>query len=152
VGLNIADLAISSPDVAAQQRFDDRFVYDQGNETPRLRIEGVPEGTAELAIIVHDPDAPLPHGFTHWTLYGLPADTTEVGSDADTTYRTGPNDFGESGYGGPMPPEGHGDHHYYFWVYALSRPVEGEPSRLEFLERYADAIIEQNRFVSTYSN
>jgi Raf kinase inhibitor-like YbhB/YbcL family protein len=152
VGLNIKDLAIASPDVETLGRLDDRFAFDKGNEVPRLTISGAPEGTAELAIVCHDPDAPLPRGFTHWTLYGIPADTTEIAPGADDTYRPGPNDFGETGYGGPMPPEGHGDHHYYFWVYALSRPVEGAPSRPEFLERYGDAIIEQNRMVVTYSN
>jgi Raf kinase inhibitor-like YbhB/YbcL family protein len=152
LGLNIADLAISSPDAATRERLADRHAYDKGNEPPRLAISGVPEGTAELAIVVHDPDAPRPQGWTHWTLYGIPADITEIGTDADERFRTGPNDFGEDGYGGPMPPPGHGDHHYYFWVYALSRPVEGEPSREEFLERYGDAILEQNRMVVTYSN
>jgi Raf kinase inhibitor-like YbhB/YbcL family protein len=152
VGLNIKDLAIASPDVEQLGRLDDRFTYDKGNEPVRLTISGVPEGTAELTVICHDPDAPLPHGFTHWLLYGIPADTTDLGADADQAYRAGTNDFGDTGYGGPLPPGGHGDHHYYFWVYALSRPVEGTPSRLEFLERYGDAIIEQNRLVATYSN
>ena len=30
--------------------------------------------------------------------------------------------------------------------------IEGAPSREEFLDRYADAIIEQARFVATYSS
>jgi phosphatidylethanolamine-binding protein (PEBP) family uncharacterized protein len=41
-------------------------------------------------------------------------------------------------------------HHYYFWVYALKAPVDGEPSREEFLARYGKDIIEQARFVATY--
>jgi len=150
VGLNIKDLKISSPDFTAGGRLADKHSHDRGNVAPVLRIEGVPEGTVELAVICHDPDAPLPRGFTHWTLYGLPPGTTEVGPDADTTFRPGPNDFGEVGYGGPQPPGGHGPHHYYFWVYALSRPVEGTPSRTEFVEAYADAIIEQNRVIGVY--
>ena len=51
---------------------------------------------------------------------------------------------------GPQPPEGHGLHHYYFWIYALDTKVIGEPSREEFLEKYADNIIEQNRIIGTY--
>lgn len=151
MGLNIQDLAISSPDFEPGGRLADRHANDQDNVAPRLTISGVPAGTAELAVICHDPDAPLPHGFTHWTLYGIPADATELGADADATYRPGPNDFGATGYGGPQPPAGHGLHHYYFWVYALSRPVEGTPSRAEFLADYADAILEQNRVIGTFS-
>jgi Raf kinase inhibitor-like YbhB/YbcL family protein len=150
MGLNIQDLAISSPDLGDGGPLDDRHAHHLDNVAPRLAISGVPEGTAELAIVCHDPDAPLPDGFTHWTLYGIPADVTEVGPDADERYRPGPNDFGETGYGGPEPPPGHGDHRYYFWVYALQRSVEGAPSRREFLDGYADAIIEQNRTVGVY--
>jgi Raf kinase inhibitor-like YbhB/YbcL family protein len=152
VGLNIKDLTISSPDFDAGGRLDGRHANDRDNVAPSLRITGVPEGTEELAIVCHDPDAPLPDGFTHWTLYGIPADTTELGPDADQHYRPGPNDFGADGYGGPQPPAGHGEHHYYFWVYALSRAVEGTPSRREFLDRYGEDVIEQNRVMGRYEN
>ncbi len=148
--VNINDLKISSQDFAPNGRMDDRHAQDRENLPPTLVIEGVPEGTVELAVICHDPDAPLPRGFTHWLLYGIPADTSEIGPGADEAYRSGITDFGEAGYGGPRPPAGHGEHHYYFWVYALSRPVEGTPSRAEFLDRYADAIIEQNRVKGVY--
>jgi Raf kinase inhibitor-like YbhB/YbcL family protein len=152
MGLNIQDLQISSTDFERCGRLDARHANDRDNEAPTLRVEGVPDGTVELALICHDPDAPLPDGFTHWTLYGIPADTTEIGPGADETFRPGPNDFGAEGYGGPQPPAGHGPHHYYFWVYALSAAVEGNPSRREFLDRHGDDIIEQNRVVGTYEN
>jgi Raf kinase inhibitor-like YbhB/YbcL family protein len=152
MGLNIQDLRISFVDYDDGARLDRRHANDADNEVPTLRIEGVPDGTTELALICHDPDAPLPDGFTHWTLYGIPADTTEVGSDADGRFRAGSNDFGAEGYGGPQPPGGHGPHHYYFWVYALSQAVEGTPTRREFLDRYGDAIIEQNRVVGVFEN
>lgn len=150
MGLNIKDLAISSPDFGEGERLDDRFAYDSGNEQPSFEITGVPDGTAELALICHDPDAPLADGFTHWTMYGIAPNTTLVPADGSVG-RHGRNDFGESGYGGPQPPPGHGTHNYYFWVYALDRAVDGTPSRREFIDQYGDAIIEQNRVIATYS-
>ena len=33
-------------------------------------------------------------------------------------YTNGKTDFGKEAYGGPMPPNGHGRHNYYFWVLA----------------------------------
>ena len=42
-------------------------------------------------------------------------------------------------------------HRYYFWAYALSRHVEGAPTREEFLERHAEDIIEQDRLVVTFT-
>ncbi|MEJ2577084.1 MAG: YbhB/YbcL family Raf kinase inhibitor-like protein [Gammaproteobacteria bacterium] len=152
MGLNIRDLAVSSPAFDNGGRMPDRSAFDKGNDQPEIRITGVPDAAVELALICHDPDAPLPQGFTHWLLYGIPPDTRALaGSDA-AAYRPGLNDFGSLGYGGPQPPAGHGPHHYYFWIYALDTPVEGTPSRAEFLARYADHIIEQNRLVGVYEN
>lgn len=141
-------LTISSPDFAADGRLADRFAKLGGDRPPRLAVRGLPRGTVELAIVAHDPDAPRPHGFTHWTLYGLPAREGEVDPAAG---RPGPNDAGGAGYTGPVPPVGHGTHHYYFFVYALSRRVQGEPTRLEFLDRYGDAVIAVNRIVGLYA-
>jgi Raf kinase inhibitor-like YbhB/YbcL family protein len=149
--MNIGTLTVESPDIAAGARIEDRFTAYHENEVPQIRVSGAPEGTVELAFVVHDPDAPLPHGFTHWVRYGLsPADGSV--SDDDVAHRDAPNSGGKTGWYGPQPPTGHGDHHYYFWVYALDTQVEGEPTREEFLERYADHVLEQNRLVGTYSH
>lgn len=148
--LFVDKLAISSPDFDSLDRIDDRFTADGGHTVPRLRVTGAPEGTVEFAVICHDPDAPLPNGFTHWVVYGIPADAEELDLDADGV-RMAPNGAGFPVWYGPEPPHGHGVHHYYFWVYALSRRIDGEPSREDFLATYADAIIEQARTVATYS-
>lgn len=141
-------LTISAHGFGQRARIPDEFSADGGNEAPSFSVDGVPEGTVELALIVHDPDAPLPQGFTHWALYGIPADTETITLDSG---RTGPNTLGSSEYSGPQPPPGHGVHHYYFWIFALSSPVQGEPSREEFLEGYSERILEQARVVGLYS-
>lgn len=150
MGLNIQDLKISSPSFEDGGPLDDKHANDRDNVPPGLKITGVPDGTRELAVICHDPDAPLPFGFTHWTLYNIAPDTTDIGADADEKFSAGPNDFGATGYGGPQPPDGHGTHRYYFWVYALDTTVSGTPARKEFLEQYGENIVEQNRVVGTY--
>lgn len=149
MGLNIADLAITSDDIQAGERIPDRFAADHGNQVPTLRVSGVPADAVELAVVMHDPDAPLPHGFTHWTVYGLPAKDGEIDP---SSARTGPNTLGDAQWSGPQPPSGHGQHHYYFWVFALSEAVQGEPGREEFLAAYSEKFLEQNRFVATYSS
>jgi len=149
MGLSIGDLSIKTPAFNDRSPIPDRFTKYNDNIQPEIHISGVPEGTRELAVICHDPDAPMPFGFTHWTLYGISPSTTLIPEDAGGL-RAGPNDFGETGYGGPQPPPGHGVHSYYFWVYALDTTVEGEPERDEFLRRYGDNILEQNRVVGFY--
>ncbi len=147
--LFVDKLKVTSPDIRALGPIPERFSADGGNEIPRLEISGLPAGTVECAVICHDSDAPLPQGFTHWTVYGIAPDEGEL--DLTTSgARTGPNGMGQSAWSGPQPPPGHGVHHYYFWVFALSQPVEGNPTREQFLAAYSDAIIEQARFVSTF--
>ena len=41
------------------------------NVSPALEWTGVPAGAAELAIIMQDPDAPLPRPVTHLIAYGV---------------------------------------------------------------------------------
>jgi phosphatidylethanolamine-binding protein (PEBP) family uncharacterized protein len=108
MGLNIKDLKIESTSFGNLERIPDGYVYDKGNTSPGLRWSGVPEGTKQLAVICHDPDAPLPHGFTHWVVYGIPADVTEIAEGDAEAFTQGTTGFGEPAYGGPMPPEGHG--------------------------------------------
>lgn len=152
MSVSINELAVSSPAFATGARLDDRFAREGGDVQPPLRVEGIPREAKELAIICHDPDAPLPYGFTHWLLYGVPPEVVEIPENkGDKMFRPGPNDFGTIGYGGPRPPIGHGNHHYYFWVYALDTIVTGELSRELFLSRYHSNVIEQNRIVGTYS-
>ena len=147
--LFIDKLAVSSPDFKNLGPIPENFSADGGNDTPRIEFDGAPEGTVEFAVIVNDPDAPLAQGFTHWVVYGIPADARSI--DLTTAgVRQGPNGLGSAAYFGPQPPVGHGEHHYYFFLYALNAPVQGEPTREEFLERYADSIIEQARTVGVF--
>ncbi|MEA1053182.1 YbhB/YbcL family Raf kinase inhibitor-like protein [Lamprobacter modestohalophilus] len=131
-------------------RIPDRYTKTGANEQPELIIAGVPEEAQELAVICHDPDAPMPNGFTHWLLYGIPAGTEQIPMNGEKQFRPAVNDFGDIGWGGPLPPEGHGPHHYYFWHYALDRPVSGMPDRETFLLDYGARVIDQSRIIGLY--
>jgi len=98
--------------------------------SPALSWRDQPDGTRSYALICHDPDAPLvkpgTYGFVHWVQYGIPGSICEL-PEGDRDYIQGINDFGKPGYGGPMPPEGHGTHHYFFWLLALDVDADLEP-------------------------
>lgn len=147
----IANLTVSSPDIESLGRIPDRYSADGGNAVPTISVSGVGSDVVELAFVLNDPDAPLPNGFTHWTLFNIPSDTREISESNFRNFTQGLNGIGEPVYTGPQPPRGHGVHHYYFWVYALDTRVDGTHSRESFLEKYADNILEQNRFVATFS-
>jgi Raf kinase inhibitor-like YbhB/YbcL family protein len=151
--LNVADLRISSPVFGAHGRIPERHTGDGEDVSPPLEWSGVPQGTRALAVVVHDPDAPLVDGFTHWVAYRIPADAAGVPEGANDVVH-GQNSLGNTGYNGPAPPPGHGVHHYYFWVYALDEDLDLEPGldRRALLERIEDHVIEQARVIGTYEH
>ncbi len=152
MGLNLGDLSLSSPAFGYHEPIPTKYTNEGEDISPPLEWTNVPEGTRQFALIVHDPDAPTTHGFTHWVLYGIPASTTSLEEGAGSEFVEGQNDFGTQRYGGCAPPAGHGTHHYFFHLYALDTELDGEPglTRLELLERIDDHIIEQARLVGTY--
>ena len=143
-------LVITSPDFVHGGALPEAAGAAFDNQAPVLDISGVPDGTVELAMILHDPDSARPEGFTHWLVYSLSPDTTRIDASTLGRARQGENDAGTTKYFGPQPRSGHGLHHYYFVVYALNTKVDGIPSRREFLNRYAPHILEQNRIVGTF--
>lgn len=84
--------------------------------SPPLSIGDVPAGTKSLALIVHDPDAPVKGGFTHWVMWNIEPNTTTIPEDFKNDFE-GLNGAKKRGYTGMCPPSGM--HHYHFMVYAL---------------------------------
>jgi Raf kinase inhibitor-like YbhB/YbcL family protein len=149
--LNVADLRVSSSAFGTHGRIPERHTGDGEDVSPPIEWSGVPEGTRSFAVVVHDPDAPLVDGFTHWVVYGIPGDAAGLDEDAQD-HVSGQNSMGNAGYNGPAPPPGHGVHHYYIWVYALDDDLDLEPGldRRALLERIEDHVIEQARVIGTY--
>jgi Raf kinase inhibitor-like YbhB/YbcL family protein len=86
--------------------------------SPPLAWTGVPAGTAELAVVVRDPDA---DGFVHWVIAGLSPDLGGMARGNPPSQAVQElNDFGRQGWSGPCPPSG--THNYDFRIYALAEP------------------------------
>lgn len=156
MGFAPTDMQVKSPAFDAHARIPTRHTGEGEDVSPPLVWVDPPEGTRAFAVICHDPDAPLckpgTYGFVHWVLYNLPASVTRIPEGGGDAYTTGETDFGKRGYGGPMPPEGHGVHHYFFWVLALDRELDLEPGLTmgQLLERVEPHVIGMNRLVGTY--
>ena len=116
--------AVSSTALTEGQAIDKKYTCDGSDVSPPLSWTTPPSGTASLALIVDDPDAPS-GTFTHWLLYSILATRTslpegvEKVAEVKDTGRQGKTDFGKVGYGGPCPPAGK-PHRYRFKLHALS--------------------------------
>jgi Raf kinase inhibitor-like YbhB/YbcL family protein len=130
VGLALSHLEITSPAFGPGQRLPTKYTGEGEGISPPLRWARVPDATQSFALVCHDPDAPVvssgTYGFTHWVIYNIPSSITSL-AEGTTEFTSGLNDFGKSGYGPPMPPKGHGEHHYFFWLFALDQELGLEP-------------------------
>jgi Raf kinase inhibitor-like YbhB/YbcL family protein len=134
-------LVLSSEAFFAEGAIPGRFTCDGENISPPLSWTGVPEGTAELAISLVDPDA---SGFVHWVVTGLAPQvrSISIGAVPESAFE-GHNDHGTDGWFGPCPPAGAGAHHYVFTLYALrasSGLTQGAPGRQAVADLSADAL------------
>ena len=127
------DLTLSSKDIAEgefmskAQEFNG-FGCSGSDLSPHLKWSNAPEGTKSFAITAYDPDAPTGSGWWHWQIVNIPLTVMEITTDTGNTKTnnapTGStqikNDYGNQGFGGACPPEGHGVHRYRFTLHALS--------------------------------
>ena len=138
-----------------------RLYSGEGKDvSPPLSWSGVPEGAKELAMIVDDPDAPRPEPWVHWVIYKIPVDAVglaeaipadaELSSPAGTLQ--GRNTSGDIGYHGPMPPPGHGVHHYHFKLYALDTQLElkAGADKQALLAAMEGHVVGQGELIGTY--
>jgi hypothetical protein len=110
----VKKLVVKSPVFENNQLIPAKYTCDGDDVNPPLTIEGMPEGTKSLILIVDDPDATT-GTFNHWVVWNIPPtskieENTVPGAEGLSSYR-------KHAYGGPCPP--YGTHRYFFKVYAL---------------------------------
>jgi Raf kinase inhibitor-like YbhB/YbcL family protein len=99
------------------------------NISPALGWTQPPAGTAELVLIVEDPDVPIGKPATHVIALGIdPAlgSIPENGLSSPSPVaglRYGKGAMRKQGWAGPLPPKGHGPHFYVFQLYALDQAL-----------------------------
>ena len=117
-------------------RIPERYSCDGDDASPPLAWESLPEGTRSLALIVHDPDAPI-GDFTHWVAWNIDPGPGGIGEDVPPPAQ-GANGRGETTYMGPCPPAGDGPHRYVHELFALDTELELERGATR--EQLEDAI------------
>ena len=156
---------LTSSAFADGQPIPRKYTGEGDDVSPPLAWSQAPDGTQEFALLCDDPDAPTAEPWVHWVIYGLAADTRALPEgvpagqpqlDEPVAARQGMNSWGSGvkiGYRGPLPPPGHGTHHYHFTLYALDRPLEVPPSatKSQLLTAIRDHVLAKAELVGTYS-
>ena len=144
-------ISVTSPAFAAGAAIPTRFTCEGENVSPPLAWSGVAAGTAEVALVVDDPDAPR-GTFVHWVVVGLdPAKARLAEGAVPPGARQLPNSRGSAAYTGPCPPGGPA-HHYRFTVYALQRSPEvaGDADPEAAVQAIEAAATARGRLVATF--
>jgi Raf kinase inhibitor-like YbhB/YbcL family protein len=113
--INRAKLTVTSTSFADNGTIPAKYSCEGEEASPPLNITGIPAGTKSLALILHDPDAPVKGGFTHWVVWNI-----DINGNIPENFRgaeQGLNGAKKPGYIGMCPPSD--THHYLFKVYAL---------------------------------
>lgn len=124
-----------------------KFTCQGEDINPALEIQGLPEKTKSLALIMDDPDAPG-GTWVHWVLYDIPV-VSKI-EESSFSGKQGTNSWGRQNYGGPCPPSG--KHRYYFKLYALETQLQlKEGIDKEALEKALEGhILEEFQLIGLY--
>jgi Raf kinase inhibitor-like YbhB/YbcL family protein len=155
-------MIITSKAFAANQPIPRIHTGDGQDQSPELAWSGVPSEAVELALICDDPDAPRPEPWVHWVIYKIPVSAAGLKANIEAASAPkepagalqGKNSWNTIGYRGPMPPPGHGPHHYRFRLYALDTRLSLPAARTK--DQLAAAmkghILAEAEIVGTYTH
>jgi Raf kinase inhibitor-like YbhB/YbcL family protein len=157
-------IKITSSAFASGEVIPKKYTGEGADVSPPLAWSNLPEGTKELVLICDDPDAPTKEPWVHWVIYKLPADLAGLPEGVSQQPRlkspagslqgqnSWPKGQNSIGYRGPMPPPGHGVHHYHFTLYALEAKIVAEPGmeKNAILREIEGHVLAEGELVGTY--
>ena len=128
------------------------------NVSPALSWTTPPAETAELVLIVQDPDAPRKTPAIHALTIGIDPSLSGIPENGLTNpspvggVRHGKGPLGRLGWAGPLPPRSHGAHSYVFQLFALDcRPeLPDRFSLTDALQAMTGHILGRARLDGTY--
>jgi Raf kinase inhibitor-like YbhB/YbcL family protein len=158
-GLAIGDgrIDLTSPAFAAGARLPDRFTADGDGVSPPLVWGELPNGTAALALIVEDPDAPAPNPLVHALVWNIAPSEHRLAEgvieDGRAPGAVGRNSYGRTDWLPPDPPTGHGTHDYVFQLFALSAALalHEAAGRTDLVVAMEGLVLGAGLLVGTYS-
>jgi len=151
-------IIVETPAFSMNGTIPRKYTGEGQDLSPPLVWTPFPPGTKEAALIVDDPDAPQPQPWVHWVLYGIPVNTNSLpegisqSSHVPEGMMQGTSSWDRIGYNGPLPPPGHGLHHYHFKLYALDAQLNLDAGLTKdaLLEAILGHVIGEGELIGTY--
>jgi Raf kinase inhibitor-like YbhB/YbcL family protein len=149
-------MQLTSPAFPQGAEIPSYYTNDGENVSPELSWSDAPAATKSFVLIVHDPDAPRPGGFTHWVVYNIPSSVERIKENVANNEGSadlglqGKNDGGKLGYIGPAPPSG--THRYFFRLFAINTNLDLKPgaTHKEVSAAIKGHILAQAELMGTY--
>lgn len=123
--------------IATSAAFEDggdipeKHTCDGADESPPLAISGAPADALTIALIMGDPDVPIPQAsqrnLTHWLVWNVPLANGSAAFEAGGVPAgavEGAGDADADGYGGPCPPALSPAHRYVFSFFAVDGALD----------------------------
>jgi Raf kinase inhibitor-like YbhB/YbcL family protein len=151
-------MQLTSPSFQQGAEIPSYYTSDGEDASPELSWQDAPLNVQSFVLIIHDPDAPKPGGFTHWVVYNIPPETNHIAENVPDTERVsglgvqGKNDGGTIGYMGPAPPSG--THRYFFRLYALDTLLDlnVRATHKEVSDAMKGHVLAESELMGTYEN
>ncbi len=143
-----AQLVVTSPGFKENGLIPSKYSCEGAEVSPPLDISNIPSAAKSLALIVHDPDAPMEGGFTHWVMWNI--DVKGYLPEGFKNANQGLNSAKQTGYKGMCPPTG--THHYHFKLYALDEMMELDQNndKASLEKRMQGHILEEGELIGLY--
>lgn len=147
----VATMEVKSAAFGPGEKIPTKHTGEGEDVSPPLEWTGASDGVKSFALICDDPDAPRADPWVHWVAYDIAPDRTSL-EEGVSGLTEGRNSWGKMGYGGPMPPPGHGVHHYHFKVYALDAMLDLDPGaeKEEVLKGLEGHVLAEGELVGLY--
>jgi len=156
----VMTFSLTSSAFGPNERIPPKYTGEGADVSPPLVWGDPPAAAQTLALICDDPDAPR-GTWDHWLIWNIPGNLRALPegiSKKDSPPEVagavqGSNSWPKVGYYGPMPPPGHGTHHYNFVLYALDAPLTLKPGadKKALLAAMKGHVLGQAKLTGTYS-
>ncbi len=148
LAIQSAPLVVVSPDFEDGGYIPSRYTCDGDDVNPTLIINGIPEETRSMVLIVEDPDATITT-FTQWLVWNIPPQDTIRENTIPGVQ--GMNTVGKNPYRGPCPVAG--AQRYAFKFFAIDRllNLEVNAKRNDVEKAMAGHILASGQLVGEYN-